>query len=82
MNLRVLAPLSWLALIIGAWLALMSFLTVLNLRLLAPPSWFALIIGAWLALVGVSTSCEFADVDSAVVSCFENRGLPCVHGYF
>ena len=90
----MLAPLSRLAFIIGAWLVLEcisensecvgvgGISKSSNLRVLAPPSRLALIIGAWLALPGIPKSSEFAGVDSIVRAGFEFQGWPCIIGYF
>ena len=90
----MLAPLSRLTFIIGAWLVLecmfkkFEFVGVggisksSNLRVMAPPSRLALIIGAWLAFPGFSKSSEFAGVGSVVKAGFVYRGLPCIVGYF
>ena len=72
----MLAPLSWLALIIGPCLHEGVFLNVLNLRKLAPLSWLALIIEVCLTLMGISKSSEFAHVGSTVVVGFDCRALP------
>ena len=68
-----------MVLIIGACHAVMGFC---KSSAFAGGGSAVVVIGACLALVNISKSCEFADVGSAVVIGFENRGLPCVHGYF
>ena len=76
-NLRLSAPPSRLALIIGYY---KGFLKVLNMHVLAPPSRLALIIGAWLALQGISKSVKFAGVGFVVKAGFDYRALPCIIG--
>ena len=90
LNLRVLAPLSKLAFIIGAWLVLEcisensecvgvgGISKSSNLRVMAPPSRLALIIGAWFVLQGISKSFGFAGVGSAVEVGLYYWGVVCI----
>ena len=77
----MLAPLSWLALIIGACLPLLDISKSTEFAMLALLSWSALIIWACLSLRSISKSSEFAGVGSAVVVGFDHRGVPCSNGY-
>ena len=82
LKLRVLAPPSRLALIMGSWFVLQGISKSSELRVLAAPSSLALIIGAWFVLQGISKISEFVVVGSVVEVGFDCRGLVCITRHF